>query len=141
MLNQENGKRKILVISLIAALTVLVLCVSIILGLYLRPIKSIMITNSGVDYHDTYGKYVVFRMNENETMSYQIDYKVSPSFLKKKDVKFSVEGNTDSFSVDENGLVTMTGAGRDVYLKVTVSAKDGRGAATDSIIIFTRPTK
>ena len=102
-------------------------------------VKKIEITNDGVKYHESIGKYAVVYFDEDGKASYQIEYKVSPKRNEDK-VKFEYK-ETEGVSVSEDGLVTFTSApfaeGEASSIRVAI-VSDGKGDARDEILIIAR---
>ncbi|MBE6536790.1 MAG: hypothetical protein E7673_02430 [Ruminococcaceae bacterium] len=126
---------------IIAAAVLILATLLTVLLLYLRPIRSIEITNGDVKYNASMGKYVTLSFDSNGVAQYQIDYTTAPRFLKSRDVRFEYDEG-DGVTVDENGLVTFTSApygdGTLNSVKVRLVSKNGRGDAEDSIFIIAR---
>ena len=136
MIMKKQKNKSYLIAALIALLVTLL---TVLLVLSLRPIKSIEITNSDVDYSEALGKYKVIYFDSDMKASYKIEYKSSPSFLKKNAVKFECDGE-EGVSVDKDGVVTFTSApfadGEMNSVTVKIVSKNGKGNAEDSIMII-----
>ncbi len=137
---ESRGIKSKLWIPITAAL-VLIATLLTVLILYLRPIQSIVITNDDLKYGESMGIYKVVYFDENNFAQYQIEYEVSPSFLKNRDVKFEYD-EAEGVKVDKNGLVTFTSApfneGTVNSIKVDLVPKNGRGYAKSSITIVAK---
>ena len=129
-----SKKALIRVITVSAALVVLASLITVLI-LYLRPIKEIKITNDGVQYAEISGRYVILHLGDSEKVSYQIEYEVSPSFLKNRDVDFEYKAR-DGVTVSDKGLVEFTA---ESYVDVKIVPKNGRGDAMDEIRIIAKP--
>ena len=129
-----SKKALIRVITVSAALVVIASLITVLI-LYLRPIKEIKITNDGVQYAEISGKYVILHLGDSEKVSYQIEYEVSPSFLKNRDVDFEYKAR-DGVTVSDKGLVEFTA---ESYVDVKIVPKNGRGDAMDEIRIIAKP--
>lgn len=128
-------KKKNLVKIITVASAVLVLGALItVLLLYQRPIKEIRITNDDVKHAEISGRYVILHLDESGKASYQIEYEVSPSFLKNRDVAFEYK-DRDGVRVSESGLVEFTA---ETYVDVKLVSKNGRGDAVDEIRIIAK---
>lgn len=128
-----SKKALIRIITVSAAVLVLSALVTVLL-LYLRPIKEINITNSDVKYAEISGRYVILHLGDSEKVSYQIEYEVSPSFLKNRDVDFEYKAR-DGVTVSDKGLVEFTA---ESYVDVKIVPKNGRGDAMDEIRIIAK---
>ena len=132
----KNKKVKNLVI---ASASIVLALLAVLMIFALRPIKSIEITNSDVSYSEALGKYKVIYFDSDMKASYKIEYKSSPSFLKKNAVKFECDGE-EGVSVDKDGVVTFTSApfadGEMNSVTVKIVSKNGKGNAEDSIMII-----
>ena len=126
-------KRLARVIIISSALIVLGTVITL-LSLYLRPIKEIRITNDDVKYAEINGRYVILHLDDSGKASYQIEYEVSPSFLKSSDVAFEYK-ERDGVTVSDKGLVEFTA---ESYVNVTVVPKNGRGDASAEILIIAK---
>ena len=129
-----SKKTLIRIITVSVALVVLASLVTVLI-LYLRPIKEIKITNGDIDYAEISGKYVILHFGDSEKISYQIEYEVSPSFLKNRDVVFEYKAR-DGVTVSNKGLVEFTA---ESYVDVKILPKNGRGDAVDEIRIIAKP--
>lgn len=129
-----SKKALIRVITVSVALVVIASLITVLI-LYLRPIKEIKITNDGVQYAEISGKYVILHLGDSEKVSYQIEYEVSPSFLKNRDVDFEYKAR-DGVTVSDKGLVEFTA---ESYVDVKIVPKNGRGDAVDEIRIIAKP--
>lgn len=128
-----SKKALIRVITVSAALVVIASLITVLI-LYLRPIKEIKITNDGVQYAEISGRYVILHLGDSEKVSYQIEYEVSPSFLKNRDVDFEYKAR-DGVTVSDKGLVEFTA---ESYVDVKIVPKNGRGDAMDKIRIIAK---
>ncbi len=126
-------KTRIKFITAVSAVLVLGTLITMLL-LYLRPIKEIKITNDDVKYAEISGRYVILHLDESGKASYQIEYEVSPSFLKNRDVVFEYKAR-DGVRVSESGLVEFTA---ETYVDVKLVSKNGRGDAVDEIRIIAK---
>ena len=97
------------------------------------PVERIEILNEGLDYHETWGNYVVISPDkETGEWRYQIQYRVYPDEATDNKVKFTYDTQNTVASVDENGLVTFTGIG---MVKVTLIPLDGSDTSATITII------
>ena len=126
-------KTRIKFITAVSVVLVLGTLITMLL-LYLRPIKEIKITNDDVKYAEISGRYVILHLDESGKASYQIEYEVSPSFLKNRDVVFEYKAR-DGVRVSESGLVEFTA---ETYVDVKLVSKNGRGDAVDEIRIIAK---
>jgi hypothetical protein len=129
-----SKKALIRIITVSVALVVIASLITVLI-LYLRPIKEIKITNDGVQYAEISGRYVVLHLGDSEKVSYQIEYEVSPSFLKSRDVVFEYKAR-EGVTVSDKGLVEFTA---ESYVDVKILPKNGRGDAVDEIRIIAKP--
>ena len=96
-------------------------------------VTEIEILNEDLKDHETWGKYVVIRKNENGEWLYQIECRVYPDDATNKKVKFIYDQQSKA-TVTDDGIVTFSEPdmvtveivpldGSDVSAKITIIAR------------------
>ena len=130
------------VVILIAVIYVAAIAVVSFFGLQFKvfdevvPVSSVEITNKGLkDNNGT--PYAVITLGKDGTAQFLIEYKVSPDNATDRDVRFAYDTTNQYVSIDEKGLVTITGP---TYIKISVIATDGTNAQADIILLAKLPS-
>ena len=100
------------------------------------PVEDVTITNTNLKYDPkTWGKYTTIYPDKDGNLTYQIEYKISPSNASNGEVDFLTDST--SVTISETGLVTFSAP---TIAKIKIIAKDG-SALEDTITIIAKAQK